>query len=88
MLGANHIEFLLHCLRSKQTRDLKTKGTYAEDALRRLKLNLECQRALTLMLKNPNASVVDVALCLGWTPPLVASESLEFVAGRWLDQRG
>lgn len=87
MLGNNHAEFVLHCLRAKAARDMKSSPMYASDALRRLRLNNECQRIVTLILEKPNASVIDVACMLGWEAPLVCSQPLEIAAAQWLDKR-
>lgn len=87
MLGSNHAEFVLHCLRAKAARDMKASPLYASDALRRLRLNKECQRIMQMMLENPTASVVDVATMLGWQPPLVSTERLDIAAAQWLDAR-
>ena len=87
MLGSNHLEFVLHCLRAKAARDMKSSPLYASDALRRLRLNNECQRIMQMMLENPTATVVDVAQMLGWQPPLVSTERLDLAAAQWLDTR-
>lgn len=87
MLGNNHLEFVLHCLRAKAARDMKSSPLYASDALRRLRLNNECQRIMQLMLEKPQSTVIDVAQMLGWEVPLVTTQPLELQAAKWLDQR-
>ena len=87
MLGTNHIEHILHCLRAKAARDLKPSPAYAADAARRLAINNECQLLMRIMLETPDADAITVAKALGWIPPLVSTAPLTIVAGQWLDAR-
>lgn len=87
MLGTNHIEHILHCLRAKAARDAKTTPAYAADAARRLAINNECQLLMRIMLDSPSADAVTIATALGWQPPLVSTAPLAIVAGQWLDAR-
>lgn len=66
---------------------MKTSPQYATDAMRRLRVNNECQRIMTLMLERPESNIVDVAVMLGWNPPPVVEGDLSLAAGNWLDQR-
>lgn len=87
MIGRNHLLFIVHCLRAKAARDSKTNATYRSDALRRLRMNIECQRVCQLILDDPAVEAVEIALALGWEPPVSTREPLKLLACEWLDSR-
>lgn len=89
MIGAFHARHILHCLRSKAAKDLKSNDAYAAVALHRLRLGRECERIIQLIREHDGQiETHEVARALGWQPPLTLfGTSVNAAAQEWLNQR-